>query len=55
MFKEYLRQNKKRALEYDYVKLKLASQFATDRKSYTKGKEEIINQILNEAKHQEKY
>lgn len=55
IFKDYLIHNKKRALEYDNIKMKLAKEFSNDRKSYTKGKCEIINEILNEAKQWEKY
>ena len=39
-----------KAILYDTCKQKLAMQFSNDRKSYTAGKEKIIQRLLAEAK-----
>ena len=48
-FRDYLNANPEKAIMYDAFKLKLATQFSNDRKSYTAGKQEIIDQLLSEA------
>lgn len=48
-FRDYLNANPEKALIYDDFKLKLAAQFSNNRKNYTAGKQEIIDQLLSEA------
>ena len=48
-FRDYLNAIPEKAIMYDAFKLKLATQFSNDRKSYTAGKQEIIDQLLSEA------
>lgn len=48
-FRDYLNANPEKAMMYDDFKQKLATQFSNDRKSYTAGKQEIIDQLLSEA------
>lgn len=48
-FRDYLNANPEKAMMYDDFKQKLATQFSNDRKSYTAGKQEIIDQLLAEA------
>lgn len=49
-FRDYLNTFPDKAKEYDELKQRLANQFPTDRKSYTSGKEELISELLREAK-----
>lgn len=46
-FRDYLNANKKRAKEYENLKLKLASKFKTDRGAYVLGKTDFINETIN--------
>lgn len=46
-FRDYLNANPEKAMVYDDFKQKLAAQFSNDRKSYTAGKQEIIDQLIN--------
>ncbi|AXT60915.1 GrpB family protein [Aquimarina sp. AD10] len=46
-FRDYLNTNKKRAKEYENLKLKLASKFKTDRGAYVLGKTDFINETIN--------
>ena len=48
-FRDYLNAHPEKAMLYDSYKHKLASQFSDDRRNYTAGKEEIIQQLLAEA------
>ena len=48
-FRDYLNHFSDKAMEYDTCKKKLTTQFADDRGSYTKGKKELIDRLLNEA------
>ena len=49
-FRDYLNAYPEKAILYDTVKQKLAMQFSNDRKSYTAGKEKIIQRLLKEAR-----
>ena len=49
-FRDYLNANPEKAMLYDAFKHKLEMQFPNDRKSYTAGKQEIIDQLLSEAR-----
>lgn len=49
-FRDYLRENKSVAKEYESIKLKLAKQHEFDRGAYTKGKDEFVNSITKLAK-----
>ena len=49
-FRDYLNAFPEKAMLYDLCKQKLAMQFSNDRKSYTMGKEEIIQRLLTEAR-----
>lgn len=49
-FRDFLNEHPEKAMLYDTCKRKLATQFSDDRKSYTAGKEEIIQQLLTEAR-----
>ncbi|WP_405381952.1 GrpB family protein [Maribacter sp. LLG6340-A2] len=46
-FRDYLNANKKRAKEYENLKLKLASKFKNDRGSYVLGKTDFVNETLD--------
>lgn len=48
-FRDYLRTFPQKAQEYDGLKMRLASLYANDRKSYTAGKEKLIQTLLQEA------
>ncbi len=48
-FRDYLNAYPDKAALYDKRKQELAQQFADDRKHYTEGKQELINQLLAEA------
>lgn len=48
-FRDYLIAFPQRAKEYDELKMRLASLYADDRKSYTAGKERMIGVLLQEA------
>lgn len=48
-FRDYLNRHPEKAMLYDACKQKLAQQFAEDRKHYTEGKQELIDQLLQEA------
>jgi len=48
-FRDYLNTHLEKAMMYDECKQKLAAQFSHDRKSYTAGKQELINCLLKEA------
>ena len=49
-FRDYLNAHPEKALLYDACKQKLAMQFSNDRKSYTAGKQELIQRLLEEAR-----
>lgn len=48
-FRDYLNAYPEKAILYNTCKQKLAMQFSNDRKSYTAGKEKIIQRLLAEA------
>lgn len=48
-FRDYLLAFPQKAREYEDLKMRLASQYADDRKSYTAGKEKMIERLLREA------
>ena len=48
-FRDYLNSHPEKAMLYDTCKKKLASQFSDNRKSYTAGKQELIERLLKEA------
>lgn len=48
-FRDYLNTYPEKAMMYDKRKQKLAMQFSCDRKSYTAGKQELIDCLLKEA------
>jgi len=50
MFRDYMRRNKQAREEYVALKVKLANQYAEDRASYTKEKEDFIQKIIQLAK-----
>lgn len=50
LFRDFLRNNTQYREEYSTLKEKLAQQFADDRKSYTKAKEEFIEKVITLAK-----
>lgn len=50
MFRDYMRRNKQACEEYTTLKEKLANQYAEDRASYTKEKEDFIQKIIQLAK-----
>lgn len=50
LFRDFMRHNKLARDEYAALKQKLAKQFADDRASYTKAKEEFIQNIISQAK-----
>lgn len=49
-FRDYLNAYTDKALEYDRLKRRLAKRYPNDRASYTKGKQELIEQLLLEAR-----
>lgn len=49
LFRDYLRNNKSAREKYNRLKQRLAKKFADDRASYTKGKENFINEIIRTA------
>ncbi len=49
-FRDFLNAYPEKAMLYDSCKQKLAMQFPNDRKSYTAGKEEIIQRLLTESR-----
>jgi GrpB-like predicted nucleotidyltransferase (UPF0157 family) len=48
-FRDYLNANKKRAKEYEDLKIELASKFKNDRGSYVLGKTDFVNETINLA------
>lgn len=48
-FRDYLNTFEEKALAYDQRKQTLAARFPTDRRSYSAGKQELINSLLKEA------
>lgn len=48
-FRDYLNAFPEQAKTYEKLKIKLASDFADDRQSYTAGKQELIDTILKQA------
>mgnify|MGYP001583376638 CR=1 FL=1 len=52
LFRDFLRRNPGRAKLYAELKEKLAEKHANDRGSYTKSKENFINETINIAKNQ---
>lgn len=48
-FRDYLNAYPEKAMMYDTCKQRLALQFPDDRKSYTAGKQELIERLLEEA------
>ncbi|HSX35908.1 MAG TPA: GrpB family protein [Patescibacteria group bacterium] len=46
LFRDYLRNHPKKCQEYQDLKMRLATQYAGDRISYTKGKEAFIKNLL---------
>lgn len=49
-FRDYLRQNKGLASEYEKLKVVLAKKYRNDRASYTRGKKEFVNRVTQMAK-----
>ena len=49
-FRDYLNSFPEKAKAYDMCKLNLARQFPQDRSSYTKGKQKLVSELLEEAK-----
>lgn len=50
LFCGYLNAHPQQAAEYEALKYRLCAQFAQDRKAYTAGKQEMIDEILRRAK-----
>lgn len=50
-FRDYLRQNKKVAEEYESLKISLAEKYRYDREAYTNGKSKFVKRITEIAKH----
>ena len=48
-FRDYLNAFAEKAQEYDRCKQELARQFSDDRRSYTLGKEKVVQELLKEA------
>ena len=48
-FRDYLRNDREAAREYELVKLSLAERFSNDRESYTNGKLAFVERILNKT------
>ena len=51
-FRDYLRQNKKVAEEYELLKISLAEKFKYDREAYTNAKSEFVKRITEIAKNE---
>ena len=51
-FRDYLRNNKSVAVEYEKLKKFLAEKFQYDREGYTEGKEDFVKQITKIAKNE---
>jgi len=51
-FRDYLRQNKKVAQEYESLKISLAEKFKYDREGYTNAKSEFVKRITEAAKNE---
>jgi len=51
-FRDYLRQNKRIATEYETLKISLAKEFKFDREAYTNAKSEFVKRITDLAKHE---
>lgn len=51
-FRNYLRQNKKAAKEYESLKISLAEKFKYDREAYTNAKSEFVKRITEIAKNE---
>jgi GrpB-like predicted nucleotidyltransferase (UPF0157 family) len=49
-FRDYLRVHQEKALEYEALKLELATRFRTDREAYTNGKDKLVAQLNREAR-----
>jgi GrpB-like predicted nucleotidyltransferase (UPF0157 family) len=49
-FRDYLRAYPDKALEYEALKLELATRFRTDREAYTNGKDAMVAQLNREAR-----
>jgi GrpB-like predicted nucleotidyltransferase (UPF0157 family) len=49
-FRDHLRAHQEKALEYENLKLELATKFRTDRESYTNGKDALVAQLNREAR-----
>lgn len=49
-FRDYLREHKDVAKQYEKIKIKIAEEFPNDRESYTKAKKEFISLITKKAK-----
>ena len=49
-FRDYLRQNKQVAKEYEILKVKLAEEFKFNRELYTNAKSDFVNRITAIAK-----
>ena len=49
-FRDYLNVFPEKAKAYDMCKLNLAKQFPQDRSNYTKGKQKLVSELLEEAK-----
>lgn len=48
-FRDYLRKNPSARNKYQSLKTELAAKYPTDRASYTKAKEQLIERLINEA------
>ena len=55
IFRDYMRKNKEARKDYEKLKIELANKYSSDRKMYTKSKDEYIKAILKEAKEQSTY
>lgn len=53
LFRDYLRQNPLRAKQYAELKRKLAEKYSHNRDTYTKSKEQFINETLEMAKRKQ--
>ncbi|EQB89202.1 hypothetical protein M918_21485 [Clostridium sp. BL8] len=52
LFRDYLRKYSEVAKEYSDLKDKLAEQFKEDRSSYTSGKDQFIQGVIERAKRE---
>ena len=50
LFRNYLRKNSSRAKQYTELKRRLAEKYTNDRETYTKSKEQFINETIKMAK-----